>query len=138
VLSPNSNNNMAAYPLPLRNAHLAVQTALDGRTDVLLTHEPGRPRPFVVRLRHPQDPSRFQGFCFETDVQVTEFMHILLAQVTGEPLPETELELVPHVPVPVVPKPMVKKRRSKAAVAEEAAAQAEEEQNDDADEEEDE
>jgi len=137
VLSPNSNNNMAAYPLPLRNAHLAVQTALDGRSDVLLTHEPGRPRPFVVRLRHPRDPSRSQGFCFETDAQVTEFMHILLAQVTGEPLPATELELVPHVPVPVVPKPMVKKRRSKTAVAEEAAA--EEEQNDEgADEEEDE
>lgn len=137
MLSPNSNNNMAAYPLPLRNAHLAVQTALDGRSDVLLTHEPGRPRPFVVRLRHPRDPSRSQGFCFETDAQVTEFMHILLAQVTGEPLPATELELVPHVPVPVVPKPMVKKRRSKTAVAEEAAA--EEEQNDEgADEEEDE
>lgn len=122
---------MAAYPLPLRNAHLAVQNALDGRSDVLLTHEPGRPRPFVVRLRHPQDPSRAQGFCFESDVQVTEFMHILLAQVTGQPLPESELELVPHVPVPVVPKPIIKKRRSKNATAEEvveAAAEVEEEE----------
>lgn len=134
MLSPNSNNNnMAAYPLPLRNAHLAVQTALDGRSDVLLTHEPGRPRPFVVRLRHPRDPSRSQGFCFETDAQVTEFMHILLAQVTGQPLPETELELVPHVPVPVIPKPMVKKRRSKTAVADEVAA--EDDQGDEADDE---
>jgi hypothetical protein len=120
---------MAAYPLLLRNAHLAVQNALDGRTDVLLTHEPGRPRPFVVRLRHPRDPSRVQGYCFETDAQVTDFMHLLLAQATGQPLPETEVELVPHVPVPVIPKPMVKKRRSKAAAAEaeaEASDEAEE------------
>lgn len=112
---------MAAYPLPLRNAHLAVQTALEGRTDVLLTHEPGRPRPFVVRLRHPRDPSRVQGFCFESDAQVTDFMQLLLAQATGQPLPEIEVELVPHVPVPVIPKPMVKKRRSKTAATEEAA-----------------
>jgi len=127
---------MAAYPLPLRNAHLAVQTALDGKSDVLLTHEPGRPRPFVVRLRHPRDPSRAQGFCFETDAQVTEFMHIMLAQITGQPLPETELELVPHVPVPVVPKPMVKKRRSKTAVAEETAG-SDDDQVDDSDDAED-
>ena len=114
---------MAAYTLTLRNAHNAVQTALAGITDVLLTHEPGRARPYVVHMRHPRNPAQAQAFCFETDEEVAGFMLRLHAEATGEVFPEPPSPLVPWSPAPASEAPPKKPRRGAAARA--AAAEAE-------------
>lgn len=105
---------MAAYSLALRNLHNALQTALNGTIDVLLAHEPGRDRPYVVFLRHPRVPKVSKGFAFVAEQDVMAFMSCMYAEVSGAATAAEPVEVVEHVPAPVVEKPV---GRRKAATA---------------------
>lgn len=108
---------MAAYSLALRNLHNALQSALDGNIDVLLAHEPGRDRPYVVFLRHPRVPKVSKGFTFVAEQDVMAFMSCMYAEVAGTPVGHTPVEVVEHVPALVVEKPVGRRKAAAAATA---------------------
>lgn len=95
---------MAVYSPLFRNAHLAVQNALQGVFDVLLAHEPSRPRPYVIWLRNPNKPRVRHGYAFQTEIEVMAFFEALNAEAQGTPLVGTGLVLIPYEPPPPTPK----------------------------------
>lgn len=105
---------MAVYSHDLRAAFNEAQQTLAKLMHVLLAHEPGRPRPYVVHLRSPSKPGHARSYTFAAEPELMTFFHALTAEAAGDASAASALVLVDHEPLPVVAPPARRRRSAKS------------------------
>lgn len=115
---------MAVYSQQLRDAHQEAQSLLLTLADVLLAHEPNRPRPHVLRLRSVPLPGKVSAYSFETEEQMLEMLNCLIADAKGLPVTYPELTVY-TVTAPIIPPPRTRRKKADVAAVPAEAPQSE-------------